>query len=597
MWKCGEPYKYPIPKEDGNPWEKLLQSLLKRDRDQCDSWKDEVENLLIFAGLFSAVVTAFVTQSYKGLRPDPNDSVIFLLSQIVAHLDNGLNNTSARALATSPLQIPLSPTPPSTFRVNALWFISLVLSLTTVLVGIVSLQWLREHLRYPVQIDPKEQFALFHMRSEGLEKWYIPEIFSLLPLLLQAALALFLVGLVDFLLALGHRVAIPVIVVIAVPIIFLIATTSLPTLQAFSLSLPLRDSVPAQCPYKSPQSRLFRRLASLTGTTFRACAALFIGFHFLIVRLPLIIFQNIKNSKSGPRFRQYLYHSRHFDYKIWHLNTWLLFDKAWLDIRDRYSVRLYRQPNKPTEDTPVPFDVFSFGPLYDLTHGLRKVRHETRLANAQFTLYRCVEELTSSIVDQNTILTVPNSPENVAWIFHQNQYLQALLGYEVSLFDRVRAFSHLLAQPNIKILHDENLLLFFSTYGYSWQSAEIKRHVAELYTRLMVYCYASGPHKLDPAIFDVSRKEFYAVGLLSLRRKLHCSILILCISTRRRQISKLFRNRIPLSSSQYSILLPTSAWKTMISWRVFMLIGTFKSSWRLRWKTNPKMPPSKPLSL
>ncbi|KAF9478481.1 hypothetical protein BDN70DRAFT_789468, partial [Pholiota conissans] len=65
-----------------DPWEILLKHELEADKIRCDAWKDEVQNLLIFAGLFSAVVTAFLIESYKLLLPDPNDTVISLLTQI-----------------------------------------------------------------------------------------------------------------------------------------------------------------------------------------------------------------------------------------------------------------------------------------------------------------------------------------------------------------------------------------------------------------------------------------------------------------------------------------------------------------------------------
>ncbi|KIM35348.1 hypothetical protein M413DRAFT_51356, partial [Hebeloma cylindrosporum] len=101
-------------------------------------WKDEVQTLLIFAGLFSAVITSFVVESSKDLQLDPNT---LLLSQILTVITN---NTNSAPNVSHPIQ--LSPSP-SSHRINALWFTSLVLSLTTVLVGIISLQWLREHQR------------------------------------------------------------------------------------------------------------------------------------------------------------------------------------------------------------------------------------------------------------------------------------------------------------------------------------------------------------------------------------------------------------------------------------------------------------------
>ncbi|KDR75477.1 hypothetical protein GALMADRAFT_68761, partial [Galerina marginata CBS 339.88] len=131
-----------MPEPTGDPWERLLVPLLKKDKAQCDAWKDEVQNLLIFAGLFSAVVTAFVIDSYKGLKADPNDKMIDLLSRIATRVENPLNTTAT----LPPVEIPFSP-PSFVIRLNTFWFLSLVLSLSTVLLGIISLQWLREHQR------------------------------------------------------------------------------------------------------------------------------------------------------------------------------------------------------------------------------------------------------------------------------------------------------------------------------------------------------------------------------------------------------------------------------------------------------------------
>ncbi|KDR77970.1 hypothetical protein GALMADRAFT_17717, partial [Galerina marginata CBS 339.88] len=244
----------PIP-DIGDPWENLLEPLLERDKARCDAWKEEVQNLLIFAGLFSAVLTAFVIESYPRLQPGTNDLMITLLERIATRLDNPLNGTASQSRDSMVSQS--SPTD-SSFRINTFWFISLVLSLTTALMGIVSLQWLREHQRYPKSLPSMDRYALFNMRAEGLEAWYVPQIFSSLPILLQSALILFLVGLVDFLLASGHQVAIPVIVVMGIPLVFLIFTTVLPATHIFVFFLPLKGrafKVPQQCPYKSPQSK------------------------------------------------------------------------------------------------------------------------------------------------------------------------------------------------------------------------------------------------------------------------------------------------------------------------------------------------------
>ncbi|KAJ3506932.1 hypothetical protein NLJ89_g6585 [Agrocybe chaxingu] len=91
-FESGTPYAYGLPKKEGHDyWNDLLKPLQAHDRAQCKIWEDEVQNILIFASLFSAVVTAFIVESYKDLKPDPNDATVVLLARIVARLDNIVN--------------------------------------------------------------------------------------------------------------------------------------------------------------------------------------------------------------------------------------------------------------------------------------------------------------------------------------------------------------------------------------------------------------------------------------------------------------------------------------------------------------------------
>ncbi|KDQ62179.1 hypothetical protein JAAARDRAFT_85322, partial [Jaapia argillacea MUCL 33604] len=97
-------------------WQKVDQILKEEDEQMIAGWTNEIDTLLVFAGLFSAVLTAFLVDTYKDLKtPSPS----------------------------SPSLAP-SPGPPKTvIRVNALWFMSLVLSLTSALFGILIKQWTR----------------------------------------------------------------------------------------------------------------------------------------------------------------------------------------------------------------------------------------------------------------------------------------------------------------------------------------------------------------------------------------------------------------------------------------------------------------------
>ncbi|KAJ7128562.1 hypothetical protein C8R44DRAFT_557882, partial [Mycena epipterygia] len=58
----------------------------KYDKGLVESWKSDMEGMLIFAGLFSASLTAFLIESYKTLNPDSGDTTVHLLSQISQQL-------------------------------------------------------------------------------------------------------------------------------------------------------------------------------------------------------------------------------------------------------------------------------------------------------------------------------------------------------------------------------------------------------------------------------------------------------------------------------------------------------------------------------
>ena len=157
---------------------------------------------------------------------------------------------------TIPTFVPTS----SDIQVNMLWFLSLIFSLTTVLVGIIALQWLREYLRPRTDLEPQIAFSLHHLHVGSLDRWYLPQIFTALPVLLQLALVLFLIGVLEFLWSLNSTVALPTTIAIGSSLLFFLWTTILPTMQALSLFL-LRWSwgnMPrSPCPYKSPQSWAF----------------------------------------------------------------------------------------------------------------------------------------------------------------------------------------------------------------------------------------------------------------------------------------------------------------------------------------------------
>ncbi|OBZ67172.1 hypothetical protein A0H81_13028 [Grifola frondosa] len=234
----------PCPKRDGedtaSAWSRCAGVLSDYDRSLVQGWKEEIDMLLVFAGLFSAVLTAFNVQSYQMLQPDPTDTPVALLAQISAQLNSFAIST---AFVNSTHPISSTSNPGSTFqaapfavRVNVMWFASLICSLAAASIAIMVKQWINQFTHGLVGASLSHETArLRQYRYDSLVKWRVFEIMTLLPLLLQIALALFLVGLLDLLWNLHPTVAIVSTVLVVILLLFSVITISPQALGIFLL--------------------------------------------------------------------------------------------------------------------------------------------------------------------------------------------------------------------------------------------------------------------------------------------------------------------------------------------------------------------------
>lgn len=149
------------------------------------------------AGLFSAVLTAFLIESYNNLLEDPATQTLAAIRQLVAQ-------TSSYSYEAGMLNSTAPPLTPQAFqassvdiRVNVLWFASLLFSLITASFSILVKQWLREFLTAE-NPSPQARLRVRHLRYPQLARWKVFEIAAALPLLLQLSLALFFIGLCYF---------------------------------------------------------------------------------------------------------------------------------------------------------------------------------------------------------------------------------------------------------------------------------------------------------------------------------------------------------------------------------------------------------------
>lgn len=134
--------------------------------------------------------------------------------------------------------------------VNALWVVSLILSLLAALFGIAVKQWLREYMHWNGIMPIQLALAVRQQRHEAFLAWKVPQITATLPVLLQLGLALFLCGLVCLLWTLDQT--------ISYLAIGLVVPSLSAALVAIFLPVLIRD-----CPYRSPFALIFIPLRAI----------------------------------------------------------------------------------------------------------------------------------------------------------------------------------------------------------------------------------------------------------------------------------------------------------------------------------------------
>ncbi|EKM50003.1 uncharacterized protein PHACADRAFT_105408, partial [Phanerochaete carnosa HHB-10118-sp] len=61
-------------------WAGIEATVVKDDEGKMKGYSEDIDTLLVFAGLFSAILTAFVVQTYQMLQPSSADLTNHLLT-------------------------------------------------------------------------------------------------------------------------------------------------------------------------------------------------------------------------------------------------------------------------------------------------------------------------------------------------------------------------------------------------------------------------------------------------------------------------------------------------------------------------------------
>ncbi|KAJ7092275.1 hypothetical protein B0H15DRAFT_905651, partial [Mycena belliarum] len=179
-------------------WSIYIDEAQRYDTALVESWKADMEGMLIFSGLFSASLTAFLIESYRTLQNDSATMTVQLLSGISQQLTAMATNTTMPSLLTTQNEV-FQPALTSVIC-NTLWFISLCLSITCALLATLVEQWAREFLhKTEKRPSPIRRARVFSFLYFGVRRFGMHGVVDLIPLLLHVSLILFLAGLIAFL--------------------------------------------------------------------------------------------------------------------------------------------------------------------------------------------------------------------------------------------------------------------------------------------------------------------------------------------------------------------------------------------------------------
>jgi hypothetical protein len=129
------------------------------------------------SGLFSAVVTAFLIDSYKALQPDLATANTNLTAQVAIILARSTNQTE-----------PVLPPMPSQnshafLIINILWFLSLSFSLACALAATLVQQWLRTYLQGTEErFNPHERVRMRTYLHRGVQAFKFSKLVAAIPM-------------------------------------------------------------------------------------------------------------------------------------------------------------------------------------------------------------------------------------------------------------------------------------------------------------------------------------------------------------------------------------------------------------------------------
>ncbi|KAM5540804.1 hypothetical protein V8D89_005448 [Ganoderma adspersum] len=226
-----------ITEEDKDETYKKTAKIIETYSDgMVDKWRKEIDNLLVFAALYSGILTAFNVQSYPYLQPSAPDATLAVLQQMSLQLDSfttspPFTNSTVTYIAPTVTAVETPLVPVWIVTLNILWFWALIIALTVAYFALMVQQWLHEY-QDRCSGTSREYTRLRQYRLNNLNEWHVSWIVGSLPVLLQASLSLFFAGLLVLLWHFNSTVAIFASALVGVVMFTVLLLTVLPVIRS-----------------------------------------------------------------------------------------------------------------------------------------------------------------------------------------------------------------------------------------------------------------------------------------------------------------------------------------------------------------------------
>ncbi|KAG8754087.1 hypothetical protein FRC11_006874 [Ceratobasidium sp. 423] len=247
-------------------WKVYVDETDKADKELVEGWNRAMDVMLsecgvllqgcifskqlgfipVLAALYSAILTAFVIESAKDLKPDYAElsarALLTISNSLLSPTSTSPDNESSASQADPPGFAPTR----TAVVVNTLWFLALGLSISVTLIAILAKEWCYSFITRRTGAN-LTQGRLRQKRWDGIKWWKMEVIITMLPLLMHISLLLFAIGLSIYLWDINPRVAIPVIVTTVVTVLYYGTTAFLSLVYKY-------------CPYKTAIVKLLNPL-------------------------------------------------------------------------------------------------------------------------------------------------------------------------------------------------------------------------------------------------------------------------------------------------------------------------------------------------